>query len=154
MGGTHHYVWREVQKYNTGSFRMGMRILKFSTRPRMAWHGMAWHGCRWTTGSLSFNAGWIVWARWWIFSIVGNHAQVWIRIHSDHASRTLMMLWGACEVVNSLLCDVVQDSEGGTMTYEQRYFICDRFWKKGADGKRGPIFAYIGNEADVELWVF
>ncbi|CAK4657631.1 unnamed protein product [Aphanomyces euteiches] len=34
-------------------------------------------------------------------------------------------------------------------TYKQRYFICDEFWTKPG----GPIFFYVGNEADVELYL-
>lgn len=45
----------------------------------------------------------------------------------------------------------VQDAEGGSMKYKQRYFYCDKFWRRDANGKRGPIFVYIGNESDVEL---
>jgi hypothetical protein len=36
-------------------------------------------------------------------------------------------------------------------TFKQRYIVCDRHWSHGADGGRGPIFFYFGNEADVFL---
>ena len=31
-------------------------------------------------------------------------------------------------------------------TFLQRYFLCDSYWQPG-----GPMFFYLGNEADVEL---
>ncbi|OQS04364.1 lysosomal Pro-X carboxypeptidase [Thraustotheca clavata] len=34
-------------------------------------------------------------------------------------------------------------------TYDQRYFVCSEFWTKPS----GPIFFYVGNEADVELYL-
>ena len=36
-------------------------------------------------------------------------------------------------------------------TFQQRYFVCDEDWKTNADGSKGPIFFYVGNEADVTL---
>ncbi len=36
-------------------------------------------------------------------------------------------------------------------TFQQRYFVCDEDWKTQADGSKGPIFFYVGNEADVTL---
>ena len=38
-------------------------------------------------------------------------------------------------------------------TYKQRYFVCDKFWHKESllGSKKGPIFFYLGNEADVTL---
>ena len=38
------------------------------------------------------------------------------------------------------------EKEHTTRTYGQRYFMCDEYWKPG-----GPIFFYLGNEADVLL---
>ncbi|GFR48295.1 hypothetical protein Agub_g10174 [Astrephomene gubernaculifera] len=38
-------------------------------------------------------------------------------------------------------------------TFQQRYFICDRYWSQSPGGARGPIFFYAGNEADVTLYV-
>ena len=32
------------------------------------------------------------------------------------------------------------------MSFRQRYFLCDEHWRKG-----GPVFFYVGNEADVTL---
>jgi lysosomal Pro-X carboxypeptidase len=40
----------------------------------------------------------------------------------------------------------VDEKEHTTRTYRQRYFVCDEYWKPG-----GPIFFYLGNEADVLL---
>lgn len=37
-------------------------------------------------------------------------------------------------------------------TFKQRYFLCDEHWKSHMDGTRGPIFFYVGNEADVTLY--
>jgi pimeloyl-ACP methyl ester carboxylesterase len=34
--------------------------------------------------------------------------------------------------------------------WQQRYFVCDQYWNKQADG---PVFFYTGNEANVELYV-
>ena len=39
-----------------------------------------------------------------------------------------------------------EEAEHATRTYPQRYFLCDEYWKPG-----GPIFFYLGNEADVLL---
>lgn len=39
----------------------------------------------------------------------------------------------------------------GRWTYPQRYYVCDDQWAVNADGSRGPIFFYVGNEADVTL---
>lgn len=75
------------------------------------------------------------------------------------------LFWRHCHVVDLLLGLVwpdllvaglddglgIQDVEGGSMKYEQRYFFCDKFWRRDAEGKRGPIFVYVGNESDVEL---
>ena len=38
-------------------------------------------------------------------------------------------------------------------TFRQRYFLCDEHWEKHSDGSRGPIFFYVGNEADVTLYL-
>ncbi|CAK0734809.1 hypothetical protein CVIRNUC_000484 [Coccomyxa viridis] len=38
-------------------------------------------------------------------------------------------------------------------TFQQRYFVCDEHWKTNTDGSRGPIFFYVGNEADVTLYL-
>ncbi|GMH37770.1 hypothetical protein BSKO_05643 [Bryopsis sp. KO-2023] len=54
---------------------------------------------------------------------------------------------------NTTLDHFSWDEQGGTMTYRQRYFFCDKFWKTEDDGSRGPIFLYTGNEADVELYL-
>ncbi|EFJ51337.1 hypothetical protein VOLCADRAFT_41600, partial [Volvox carteri f. nagariensis] len=42
---------------------------------------------------------------------------------------------------------------GNDTTFQQRYFLCDKFWSRGPGGSRGPIFFYAGNEADVTLYV-
>ncbi|KAK9809908.1 hypothetical protein WJX72_001411 [[Myrmecia] bisecta] len=38
-------------------------------------------------------------------------------------------------------------------TFQQRYFVCDQHWKQNDDGSKGPIFFYVGNEADVTLYL-
>ena len=42
---------------------------------------------------------------------------------------------------------------GGSFTYQQRYYTCDEHWHKGPSAAKatGPIFFYVGNEADVTL---
>lgn len=44
---------------------------------------------------------------------------------------------------------------GGRFTYEQRYYVCDEFWRHSLDmsTSKRPIFFYVGNEADVTLYV-
>lgn len=41
--------------------------------------------------------------------------------------------------------------QGNVETFKQRYFVCSTFWHKQNDGAPGPIFFYLGNEADVTL---
>jgi lysosomal Pro-X carboxypeptidase len=41
--------------------------------------------------------------------------------------------------------------EKGDGWFLQRYFFCDEHWAREDDGSRGPIFFYVGNEADVTL---
>jgi lysosomal Pro-X carboxypeptidase len=38
----------------------------------------------------------------------------------------------------------------GAITYQQRYFTYDKYWKKD---ETGAVFFYVGNEADVTLYV-
>ena len=38
----------------------------------------------------------------------------------------------------------------GKTTFEERYFVCDKHWHADG-GQKGPIFFYVGNEADVTL---
>lgn len=33
----------------------------------------------------------------------------------------------------------------------QRVFVCDQHWRPAPNGALGPIFFYLGNEADVTL---
>ncbi|GFR51787.1 hypothetical protein Agub_g14244, partial [Astrephomene gubernaculifera] len=45
---------------------------------------------------------------------------------------------------------------GGQTTFLQRYFVCSNHWqRRGPDGEgsSGPIFFYLGNEADVTLYL-
>jgi len=41
----------------------------------------------------------------------------------------------------------------GKSTYKQRFYVCDKYWHTSAasDTGKGPIFFYVGNEADVTL---
>ncbi|KAA6423864.1 MAG: lysosomal Pro-X, partial [Trebouxia sp. A1-2] len=43
----------------------------------------------------------------------------------------------------------------GQTTYKQRFYVCDKYWHKSAvsDTDKGPIFFYVGNEADVTLYL-
>jgi lysosomal Pro-X carboxypeptidase len=36
-------------------------------------------------------------------------------------------------------------------TFLQRVFVCSQHWTPAPDGTLGPIFFYLGNEADVTL---
>ena len=40
----------------------------------------------------------------------------------------------------------------GRDTFKQRYFVCDKHWIDQG-GRKGPIFFYVGNEADVTLYL-
>lgn len=44
-----------------------------------------------------------------------------------------------------------REPENGTSTFQQRVFICDEFWQPAPNRALGPIFFYLGNEADVTL---
>lgn len=43
----------------------------------------------------------------------------------------------------------------GKLTYKQRFYVCDKYWHKSAASvtEKGPIFFYVGNEADVTLYL-
>lgn len=41
----------------------------------------------------------------------------------------------------------------GVDTFPQRYFLCRHHWRRTTDGRPGPIFFYLGNEADVTLYL-
>ncbi|GIL59446.1 hypothetical protein Vafri_14127, partial [Volvox africanus] len=44
--------------------------------------------------------------------------------------------------------------DGGVVTFPQRYFVCTNYWRpRELDGTSGPIFFYLGNEADVTLYL-
>jgi len=45
------------------------------------------------------------------------------------------------------------EPEKGRGWFLQRYFFCDEHWAPTDDGRRGPIFFYVGNEADVTLYL-
>ncbi|TYZ56832.1 hypothetical protein PybrP1_003723, partial [[Pythium] brassicae (nom. inval.)] len=44
-------------------------------------------------------------------------------------------------------------ANGGGGSFEQRYFVCSRETFKPTAAARGAIFLYVGNEADVELYL-
>ncbi|WIA14666.1 hypothetical protein OEZ85_003168 [Tetradesmus obliquus] len=46
-----------------------------------------------------------------------------------------------------------REPENGTSTFQQRVFICDEFWQPAPNRALGPIFFYLGNEADVTLYL-
>ncbi|CAD7698965.1 unnamed protein product [Ostreobium quekettii] len=54
---------------------------------------------------------------------------------------------------NATLDHFAWDPPDGSATYSQRYFLCPSFWKASHDGEKGPIFVYLGNEADVTLYL-
>lgn len=43
--------------------------------------------------------------------------------------------------------------DGGVDTFPLRYFLCKQHWRQDANGHAGPIFFYLGNEADVTLYL-
>ncbi|OQR85173.1 lysosomal Pro-X carboxypeptidase [Achlya hypogyna] len=51
--------------------------------------------------------------------------------------------------VESYFTQTLNHFEATDETYEERYFVCREFWTK----PDGPIFFYVGNEADVELYL-
>ncbi len=38
-------------------------------------------------------------------------------------------------------------------TFPLRYFLCKQHWRRNSNGQPGPIFFYLGNEADVTLYL-
>ena len=42
-------------------------------------------------------------------------------------------------------------SDMGLTTFPQRYYVCANYWQADEHGHPGPIFFYLGNEADVLL---
>ncbi|EQC35895.1 hypothetical protein SDRG_06643 [Saprolegnia diclina VS20] len=52
--------------------------------------------------------------------------------------------------VESYFEQTLNHFEATAETYQQRYFVCSEFWNQDA---HGPIFFYVGNEADVELYL-
>ena len=53
----------------------------------------------------------------------------------------------------SLMWPHVQEHSPAKRTYPQRYFVCGEHWKRTENGATAPIFLYIGNEADVTLYL-
>ena len=62
-------------------------------------------------------------------------------------------------LVETLICHTLMSSETpsvqatppeGKSTFEERYFVCDKHCHADG-GQKGPIFFYVGNEADVTL---
>ena len=47
----------------------------------------------------------------------------------------------------------MQEHTSEKRTYPQRYFVCGQHWKSSQDSSPGPIFLYVGNEADVTLYL-
>jgi hypothetical protein len=54
-----------------------------------------------------------------------------------------------------LLCHVTLIvPTGDSMTFQQRYFVYDKFYKPHSTSQPGPLFVYFGNEDDVTLYGF
>ena len=86
----------------------------------------------------------------------------WVRSLADSSHWPLNTFWyGISSLTMSSLevREVVQEvcmqaePDGGIWTYQQRYFLCEDSWARYQDGSKGPIFFYMGNEADVTLYV-
>lgn len=54
------------------------------------------------------------------------------------------------QIIDHFNWNIPKGSDG---TWPQRYFINADFWSKTANGEKGPIFFYVGNEANVEMYV-
>lgn len=55
------------------------------------------------------------------------------------------------ETIPDFMSQVKPDQ--GMEKFDQRYFLCSSHWKPDNEGRPGPIFFYLGNEADVTLCV-
>lgn len=65
-----------------------------------------------------------------VLPYISRCKQYWIEQDLDHFSRNIK-------------------EDGVAEKYQQRYFVCDQDWKL----KDGPMFFYVGNEANVELYL-
>ncbi|RLN48792.1 hypothetical protein BBJ28_00008792 [Nothophytophthora sp. Chile5] len=63
-----------------------------------------------------------------------------------NADVTPQNLMGECE--EKFFTQTLDHFDVGAPTYEERYFVCDKNYREG-----GVMFFYVGNEADVELYL-
>ncbi|KAF0689382.1 Aste57867_19174 [Aphanomyces stellatus] len=88
--------------------------------------------------------------------LVGSSAPPAVVPTTDLAARPHLDFSGDLRkrCVESYFEQTLNHFEATHETYQQRYFVCEEFWRRADDkGTDGPIFFYVGNEADVELYL-
>ncbi len=88
--------------------------------------------------------------------LVSRCSEKWHNTTLDHYTwvstvQDCCVLWQSIRVTSEIKRHLqarhsAEEAEHATRRYMQRYFVCDEYWMPD-----GPIFFYLGNEADVLL---